>query len=103
MRPQVGLSPHLGGRVRERDSLNIHSVSPLLLMGSFMCVIKIEFRYCSLFCVVFIHAYTVHLYFSIVGIANIQIFYTYLTCMCTVHLYFSGANIVGIANMTIRR
>ena len=39
---------------RERESLNIHPVSPLVLMGSFMCVITIEFRYCSL-CFLFVY------------------------------------------------
>ena len=32
MRSQDSLSPHLGGRVRETGSFNIHTVSPLVLM-----------------------------------------------------------------------
>ena len=45
------------------ESLNIHTVSPLVLMGSFMCVITIEFRYCSLFSFC-IHNYIPYVYYT---------------------------------------
>ena len=47
MRPQVGLSPHWGGVAMRRESLIIHSVSPLVLMVLYMCVIT-EFRYSNI-------------------------------------------------------
>ena len=62
---------HLGGRVRESESLNILTVSPLVLMGSFTCGIKIEFRYCS-YVVFFIHTLHVcalYIYNSVVPIS----------------------------------
>ena len=47
MRPQVSLSPHLEGLVVMRESLVVHSVSPLVLMVLYMYVTSLttEFRY----------------------------------------------------------
>ena len=49
-RPQVSLSPHLGGMVMRRESFMVHAVSPLVLMALYMCVIVggTEFRYFNL-------------------------------------------------------
>ena len=47
MRPQVSLSPHLEGVVIMKESLIVHSVSPLVLMVLYMyaTIGTTEFRY----------------------------------------------------------
>ena len=45
MRPLVGMSPHLGGLVRERESSFAHSVSPLVSVGVYMCVTGTTIEY----------------------------------------------------------